>query len=97
MYSTGSYLPLTTWPATSNHSATAFEGVHSLTQPLPDLWTPCQLCPLSAIAELCSNVLYQFSPLNAVVDCLSRVPVSAVILGVDNNQMAALQSSSLDI
>lgn len=83
-----------------DHRCMLFIDLHSLTQAIHchmNPWSPNQQCHLSAIAEPCCDVLYQLGPLNTMLDCLSHTAVSAITFGVDYNQLAALQSTFLDI
>ena len=58
-----------------------------------DSWSPRQQRHLSALAEFLADVQHRKGEDNVVADCLSRIPVDVVTLGVDYAQLAAAQQS----
>lgn len=62
-----------------------------------DPWSTRQQRHLSAIAEFVSDIIYQPRCFNHAADSLSRAPNDAMILRVDDEELAFLQRSAADI
>lgn len=62
-----------------------------------DPWSACQHCQLAAISEFTTDIQHVAGKSNHVADCLSRVLVSPVYVGIDYTAMAAEQRADPDV